>query len=196
LARLVVLYEDLRIEMHGLTNKEEYARLDDSGFANRQSYFLRRSFATLREFAEAIRLADKCPEFSTVLKPTLDSRELATWDAAVAHFRREESLIKKIRNDIGGHLGLTAVEHSLDALDASIFTSMECYELTPGSGGVRFRFAPYIANTAMLRHAKGSSLEEQVGYLIGLVNESIGHAVQGVAAVSITYLKNRFKHSG
>lgn len=191
-----MLYEDLRIEMHGFTNKEEYPKLDDSGFANRQSYFLRRSFATLREFAEAIRLADGCPEFSAILKPTLNNRELAMWDAAVTHFRSQEPFIKKIRNDIGGHLGSIAVRHSLDTLDASIFTSMEWYELTPGIGGVRFRFAPYIANTAMLRHAKGSRMEEQVEYLIGIVNESMGHAVRGVAAVSSTYLKNRFKCSG
>jgi hypothetical protein len=196
LARLVVLYEDLRIEMHGLRNKEEYALLDDSGFATRQSYFLRRSFATLAEFAEAVRLADECPEFATVLKPTLDAHETATWDAAVAHFKREESSIKKIRNDIGGHFGLPAARYSVDALDAVIFSGIECYELTPGVGGVRIRFAPYVANTAMLPNAQGSSMKEQLEYLVDLVNESMAYAVPAVVAVSFRYLRNRFRLSG
>jgi hypothetical protein len=74
LARLIVLYEDLRLETSGMTNKEELPKLDDSGFAARQSYFLRRTFGTLSEFAEAIRLTETCREFLTILKPDAQPR--------------------------------------------------------------------------------------------------------------------------
>ncbi|MGD0777172.1 MAG: hypothetical protein ABSC05_30495 [Candidatus Solibacter sp.] len=72
---------------------------------------------------------------------------------------------------------------------------MEIYEISPGIGGVRFRFAPYIANTAMLRHATGSTLKDQLEELIGLVNEAMSYAVPGVAAISIKYLRDRFRQS-
>jgi hypothetical protein len=61
-ARLAVLYEDMRIELHGIA-EESIAPLDQLDVRYRRIYFLRKSLATLREFAEAVRHLESCPKF-------------------------------------------------------------------------------------------------------------------------------------
>src|SRR5262249_2709142 len=96
LARLAVLYEDLRLELHGVMYKEEYPNLDGSGFHLRQSYFLRRMFGTLREFAEAMRLLNDCPDFLQILRPKLNAYYTELWDSAVEYFKTTEHRITQI----------------------------------------------------------------------------------------------------
>jgi hypothetical protein len=67
IARLCVLFEDLRIEITGLClprpgledTRGLVARFDVAGYKLRELYFLRRSIATCFEFAEALRLLDE-----------------------------------------------------------------------------------------------------------------------------------------
>ena len=61
-ARLAVLHEDVRIELHGIA-EESIAPLDQLDVRYRRVYFLRKSLATLRGFAEAVRHRESCPEF-------------------------------------------------------------------------------------------------------------------------------------
>ena len=76
LAQLCVLYEDLRIEVSALTAKRlpRLDVLDPSGDHSdepgnigryRKLYFLRRSIATIREFAECLGGLRNCPAFGS-----------------------------------------------------------------------------------------------------------------------------------
>lgn len=84
LARLSVLFEDLRIEEYG-SRLDTLADLDVvKGY--RKIYFLRRSIATLVEFAGAIEMLDQRPEFRAIKKRSAyDVQE--RWDAAANYFR-------------------------------------------------------------------------------------------------------------
>jgi hypothetical protein len=62
IARLAVLYEDLRIELHGIA-EESIPAMDELDVRYRRIYFLRKSIGTLWEFAEAVGQLQKCPEF-------------------------------------------------------------------------------------------------------------------------------------
>jgi len=64
MARLAVLYEDLRIETSAIYLQS--AELDITDEKYRRNYFLRRSIGTLVEFAETIRLLEDCPEFQSL----------------------------------------------------------------------------------------------------------------------------------
>jgi hypothetical protein len=120
-----------------------------------------------------VQLIPSCPDFLQVLRPTLNAVYTKQWDSAVEYFAKNEGRIKQIRNDIGGHFGTKAVEYSLGRLDSSVIGSMEFYYKSPGIGGVRFRFAPYLANLALLRHATSCTIEEQVEEMIDLANEAM-----------------------
>jgi len=78
LARLCVLYEDLRMEIEGirarnvpkldvLDPRRDHLDHPERMGSYRRHYFLRRSIATLREFAECFGELRKCPEFQALL---------------------------------------------------------------------------------------------------------------------------------
>ena len=59
-ARVAVLYEDLRLE-NLAASEPSIPKLDASGADLRQFYFIRRSVATVREFAEALSMLEEDP---------------------------------------------------------------------------------------------------------------------------------------
>jgi hypothetical protein len=65
IARLCVLFEDLRIEVSGMA-AEDLGRLDEVDPKLRGLYFLRRSVGTLHEFTEALREIDQSVEFTEI----------------------------------------------------------------------------------------------------------------------------------
>jgi hypothetical protein len=77
IARLCVLYEDLRIELAGSAEDRLYP-LDLNAAQYRKMYFLRRSVATLLEVASALHKLDSDPEFKD-LKRTFDKERLRQW---------------------------------------------------------------------------------------------------------------------
>src|SRR5260370_21912695 len=111
IARLCVLFEDLRIETYGII-EESLPSLDFTDEAYRRNYFLRRSIATVFELAEELRLLDQLDDFKKI-KSSFDKVSLRHWDKAVKFFGRYESYFRRIRNDIGGHFGLNAARYSL-----------------------------------------------------------------------------------
>jgi hypothetical protein len=62
MARLAVLYEDLRIELYGIA-EDAIPATDNFDVRYRRIYFLRKSIGTLAEFAEAVHHLQQCPEF-------------------------------------------------------------------------------------------------------------------------------------
>ena len=96
-ARLYVLYEDLRIEISAI-NANSIPSLDIPDPAGegleyqevgkyRRNYFLRRSIGTLYEFAEGLRLLAACPDFAWV-SADFNSDTAAQWNAATGFFSR------------------------------------------------------------------------------------------------------------
>src|SRR5262245_10793501 len=65
LARMCVLYEDLRIE-HGGATEKDIERLDVLPSIYRKFYFLRRSTITLMEFAGAFQVLNQRPELQRI----------------------------------------------------------------------------------------------------------------------------------
>jgi hypothetical protein len=111
LARLCVLYEDLRVELHGIVEPSIPA-LDVLDDKYRRFYFVRRSIGTIREFADALRLINDDPDFQV----NEMKEDKATWGSAIAFFKENERLLGAIRNDIGGHFGQQAALNALDRL--------------------------------------------------------------------------------
>ena len=73
IARLSVLFEDLRIEEYA-SRPERLEELDIIGKSYRQMYFLRRSIATLVECASAIEMLDQRPGVSKIKEEVQQGR--------------------------------------------------------------------------------------------------------------------------
>jgi hypothetical protein len=111
IARLFVLYEDLRIEMPGIV-EPEMGKLDNLDARYRVNYFLRRSIGTWWEYATAIRLLSADPAFAPI-KARFEAAGQRRWDSAVRFLVKYERFMRGIRNDIGGHFGSKAAEYAM-----------------------------------------------------------------------------------
>jgi hypothetical protein len=206
IARLCVLYEDLRIEVFAIkaSNIHELDVLDPAGESTdvlavgkyRKNYFLRRSVGTLSEFAEGLRLLDDDRDFRK-MAASLD-RDLETlWKTSVNFFDSKEELINNIRNDIGGHFGCKAAIYAVSNLLPDAIGKIEfIYDHHNVPRDPRLHFAGEIAATASLRHLSGATAEEKVaGFIKDLIVEAYRHAAQSVHVLVALYLWPRFGSS-
>lgn len=187
IVRLSVLYEDLRIETLA-TAEKSIKVLDVTDASYRSHYFLRRSIATLVEFAQALRLLNKCDEFHVIRKHFVVARVVESWDEAVSFFREQESFLKLVRNDIRGHFGLQAAQYAVTNADQLTPLDMEITE----KGNIHLNFAGEVAAAATMRHLDGGTPEEKITKLLKIALTAFGHATNSVYAVSVAYLWDRF----
>lgn len=123
IARLAVLYEDLRAESFAIA-EASIPSLDVLDDRYRIHYFLRRSIATLVEFAETIRLLETCPAFQSIRSRFPHEIE-KRWNEAPEFFRQKEPFLKRVRNDIGGHFGQEAAKYAIEHLDPAAVGEIE-----------------------------------------------------------------------
>ena len=160
IARLAVLYEDLRIELIAIAQASiPVPDITDERY--RRNYFLRRSIATLVEFAETLRLLDKCTEFQGV-KARFGTEIAMYWPKALRFFDKHEALLESVRNDIGGHFGQKAAIYAKDNLDPTAVGKIEAKYMET----IHLHFAGEIAASAALRHLPGSTAKKRFENLL------------------------------
>jgi len=198
LARLCVLYEDLRVEMLGIAepsipaldilDSENDNRFAPERIGNyRRYYFVRRSIGTLREFAEALRQIKSDPDLRLNANRVDEEAQVAL-DSAIAFFAGKESLLQEIRNDIGGHFGHQAALNALDHLRPDDYGTIEFVD----GREPRLRFAGEIAASAMLRHLPNEDIKEYDPLLRDCIMPAFRHATSCVQILVFKYLWGRF----
>src|ERR1035438_8526446 len=166
LARLCVLYEDLRVEMWGIAELSipalDILDLEKDNKCTphligryRRYYFVWRSIGTIREFAEALRLINDDPDLQ--LNATqVDEDAKATLGSAINFFETNESLLRELRNDIGGHFGHQAALNALDRLSPDAYSAIELVD----GRELRLHFAGEIAASALLPHLPNDDIKK------------------------------------
>jgi hypothetical protein len=176
LARLCVLYEDLRVEMCGIAEPSipalDILDLEKDNKCTpqrigryRRYYFVRRSIGTIREFAEALRSINGDPDLQL-----------------------NESLLKAIRNDIGGHFGHQAALNALDRLSPDAYSAIELVD----GRDLRLHFAGEIAASALLPHLPNDDIKEYAALLRDCIKPAYKHATRCVQILVLKYLWGRF----
>lgn len=186
LARLCVLYEDLRVEMSGIAERS-IAALDhldleqDNKYTPdrigryRRYYFVRRSIGTIREFAEALRSINNDSNLQ-LNGSRIDEDAKATLDSAITFFKTNESLLKAIRNDVGGHFGHKAALNAIDCLRPDAYSTIEIVD----KRDLRLHFAGEIAASALLPHLPNADINEYGPLLRGCIKPAYKHATRCV----------------
>jgi len=195
---LCVLYEDLRVEMWGIAERSipalDVLDLDkDNKYTPerigryRRYYFVRRSIGTIREFAEALRLINDDAD----LQPTasgIDEEVKTTLDSAITFFETNGSLLKAIRNDIGGHFGHEAALNALDLLNPDAYSTIELVD----GRELRLQFAGEIAASALLPHLTNDDIKEYATLLRDCIKPAYRHATRCVQILVLKYLWGSF----
>jgi len=179
---LCVLFEDLRLEL---------GSVDENAKDASNLYFIRRSFATLREFADVIRRLNGTASFEPVRRGF--SREhRATWNRAVEYLAEHKARIDAERNAYGGHVNQGAVLKAFKGLQPGTDQDFELHWIErerPVKLGPRFHFAADIMARVMLHGDKDGTNER--AYFRSLMEFSIAghnHATTCVIMLTDQYL--------
>ncbi len=177
--RLAVLYEDLRLEAMGVSAKQgSMPRLDTPDHKYRALYFLRRAVGSLVEFEEALTFLQESPQFDQI-RASFKNQQASAWDAALSFFKANRSLLKRIRNDVGGHFGNDASTYAANNIDKDFPAKIVIESDEMSKMRAVLHFATAVVAVASLRHCNGDTEEERSAFLMNLISQAADHA--GVA---------------
>jgi len=202
IARLCVLYEDLRIELKAVSAPSipllDVLDPSDAGTephsvgAYRRHYFLRRSVCTLFEFAEGLRLLGECSEFEPIMAGA-DTPIVSLWDKSVEFFRSRERFIQDVRNDVGGHFGSKAAIYAVPNIDPKAIGKIELRYDDDQRCEPRLHFVASIAGVAFLKHLEGATVKEKTeGFIRNVLLAGYHHATNSVQVLVVLHLWPRF----
>jgi hypothetical protein len=193
LVRLMVLYEDLRLEFLG-ASEDHMKPLDGTTVNFRKQHFMRAAVGTTIEFAEEFRLLDEFHGFVEI-RSKFSAEHLAEWVESVEFFREHEPGLEKIRNDIGGHFGYEAALYAIRNLNPDT-TGRIHVELNyaRGTGTIWYELAEEIAATAMERRKKKEETSQDFfARTFDILRLCFKHAVRSTDMVSNYYTLDRFR---
>ena len=193
IARLTVLYEDLRIEVAGLSERG-FDSMDVTSAQYRRLYFLRRSMITLVEFRATLQRLSENSAFRA-LRAHFDDECEQRLSRAETFFGQHHAVLKAIRNDCGGHFQLRTAnsvvhEHLHDETTGAM-------EVDFGRLGdrveIHLRFAvEFVGSSVVLQQPKGVELDSFVKELFQTIREGWMHVVAVVHVLIKSYLAPAF----
>lgn len=189
MACLCVLFEDLRIELSGV-QADDLGTLDECNKSGRKFYFLRRSIATLHEFATAIQELDQLPSFQAI-KADFNVVVAKHWVSAVVYFKDHANYIARMRNNVGGHFGRASAKAAIAHLLPDAAGSLEVI-FTNRGGGAKLFFANEIVATGALYHVPGSCVSAKSRRLVRHALVAFRKATRAVDCIVYAYLWERF----
>ena len=190
-ARVAVLYEDLRLE-NLAASEESIPKLDASGTDLRRFYFIRRSIGTVREFAEALEMLHQHAHFDEV-KSRFDADARRMWDKSVRFFQRRDKDLRDIRNDFGGHFGYRPAWFAINHLHDGPVIFEYAADRGRQRGNVRFKFAGEIVAIGMRRHARADNPVDHFRLMFRLALAGFGHAARCAQILAVYDLWPRFR---
>lgn len=191
-ARLSVLFEDLRIE-EAASRIPKLGDLDAIGESYRKIYFVRRGIATLVEFSSALEMLDQRPEFADVRK-RFDEAGLDRWRAAVKFFAANKSYLSRIRADFGGHFDHGSARHAVAEMHPDTRGVLEIVKrYSECTAGVRLKYAMELVATAMTRRrSAGQKSEAHFDEMFSIVRSGFEHAVEAMYTLAAFWILPKF----
>jgi hypothetical protein len=193
IARLVVLYEDLGLEMN------EFRKIYFSGIESgsetidyRTTYYLRRSLSTLVEFRSALTTIRATNEFKQA------EAKLTKMDAdyileADQYLQKHGEQLKEMRNRYGGHVKLEAVKMGLEKGRELIGKVVWNRSVDDGwSMGLECGFAADIVVGAIFSTIEGDDQLAQFCASVEIMADGFNHARAATLALVHAFMWDRF----
>jgi hypothetical protein len=200
IARVCVLFEDLRIEYH-CSRADEELPLDALSRMYRRFYFLRRSLVTLDEFGGALNRLNAIRQWKDHVSGSSDPQRRQVWTDAVRFFNEKKDRFATIRGDIGAHYPERAAAWAVERLKPGTTGSMEIV-YGDDTADAKLHFATELVASVVLRTAtpEGSELtNEQIDAFVHGVFDDVTdgwrHAVNSVCVVIGAFLVPRFRQA-
>ena len=190
--RLIVLYEDLKLELN-LIRLPQNKVLDEVSEHYRTTYILRRSFATLLEVDSALIQLNKHATFKRDLSK-FQTNQLRDWKAAIDFFTEKKAVIKERRNAYGGHFQANVSKYILGLLDDSEESvgTLEIKRSDDHSCHYVFKFAEMLVNVGLFYGCGEQDRQEFMKENMALVTDASQHASFAIGALADHYILPTF----
>jgi hypothetical protein len=192
-ARLLVLYEDLRIELSAV-EQEKIPPLDEAGAEYRRLYFLRRTLATFREVHSAFQQLSQDDDFRKLVLRDMNPELKKVWKDAVKYFDTNAETIRSARNAVGGHFSNGAGRHVVEQMDDRVGSVEVTFHGSGVGGGTTFHLAGELVAVAMT-HSKPPG-EDDLKYfnsLIEIMAGAVGHVTKATHVLALAYVIPRLR---
>lgn len=192
--RLVVLYEDLRLELFGASVDQSLKPLETVNANYRELYFVRRSLSTILEIEQAIHKLNKCTAFKE-FKKTWRESDTRAWDSAVEFFSSNHDTLKQRRGAYGGHYHDRAAEHVYEKLHSDHVGLIEERVDQADTRYARhvFKFALEFVGLALTVDKGSEKLEPFVEGVFQLMLKSFENATNAIRVIGNTWIFPRFQ---
>jgi hypothetical protein len=194
-ARLCVLFEDLRVEYWG-AKEESLQRLDTLSTQYRRFYFLRRSLVTLDEFGGAISRLNAVKSWRKKIEEQ-PSEQRKIWEDAIKFFGKSKDRFATIRNDIGGHYQERAARYAVESLSPG--TTGDFDIVVEGEGAdTKLHFATELVARLLVKdmpeddNPTDEKLQAYVAEIFRAVTDGWHQVIKAVHVVAGAYLAPRF----
>lgn len=186
IARLCVLREDLFLEIKGMDD-EPIPSLDECSEDWRSIYFFRNSIRTLLEIRSAIETLKLNKPFVRAL-----SRQPPALNKALMDLSRllntVHSLIKKLRNEVAGHLPHEAIDEALHR----IAPDTNCLlQMGNKSKEIHYKFALEFVGATMLRHVEFVEAEKEWHKILKSALQTGFKTIKSIDTLFVAYSRIR-----
>ena len=167
MARLSILREDFAIEIKGIY-EETLQPLDASSPLYRKIYFWRNMIRTAFEISSVVRKLEAIPEFMEGLKQLSDDKKLGADFSSKFYelhgeFDKQHSLLKDLRNGIGGHVQHSTLADALREMPEDLHGYLEAGETLENT---HHRFAGELVLGMIVvgvpKNERGAEVERQL----------------------------------
>ncbi len=193
IARLAILYEDLRLEMCELRSlHRSVIELGESGLDHRVSYFLRRSLATLVEFRGGLTAVRMTDEFKKA-EPALTDLDVRCIADADEFLQQKWTLIKELRNEFAGHIQARAVKFAVEHLTDEV--GRVTWNPAPDAWtvGIECDFAGVLlAGVISSKFQAGGDVLAELRRAMDVLSVGFGHAQAAMVALVHAFLWDSF----
>jgi hypothetical protein len=186
MARLCVLREDLYIELRGMVH-EPIPSLDECSSETREIYFFRNCVKTLLEIRGASETMKRNSEFVEML-----SRQDSPLDNSLSDLSKAltdaHTLVKRLRNDVAGHLSHEAVHTALQ----QITPETKClFQIGDTPRDTHFKFALELIGATMLCHVPFKEADKERSETLETILGIGFNAIRSIDALFIAYANIR-----
>jgi hypothetical protein len=199
-ARLCVLFEDLRIESIGVDQHSDARGFDALNRQYRCFYFLRRSLVTLDEFCGALNRLNEMRTWHRHITRHQNKELRCLWTEAVTFFNGKKERYATIRGDMGAHYPEATARWAIDTLGVRATGTFEIVYDDEETADTKLHFSTELVARAILRTADHQLTDDEIAKFIEGVLADVRtgwtHAVNAVHVVILEYLARRFMGVG
>lgn len=191
IARLAVLYEDLRLELDSLRAVQDKPDEEhNSADQYRVMYFMRRGLSTLIEFRGGLTTVCLTPEFKRATLSAMDEGYVSRADRYLQeHWER----IKELRNEFGGHVQLPGVRFATAHFSDVVGSVTWQRSTDDDAGGLSCEFAGHVvAGAISSKLTTATDVREELRSALEIISAGFLHAQAAMTALVHAFLWDRF----